>query len=80
MAGAEIDRAGRHYRRAVLDITQVMEVQNSSCLELGYQIRIGKRVGGIEDKRRMPAENINPEKVLILRGTSVFGGIDIRNY
>jgi hypothetical protein len=35
--------------------------------------------GNIEDKR----QNIgvpNPDKVLILDGTSVFGGIEIRNY
>ena len=35
--------------------------------------------GGIEDKRLQPTE-ANPDKVLIIEGTSVFGGIDIRSF
>jgi len=35
--------------------------------------------GGIEDKRLQPTEP-TPEKVLIIEGTSVFGGIDIRSF
>jgi predicted membrane protein len=35
--------------------------------------------GGIEDKRLQPRE-ANPDKVLIIEGTSVFGGIDIRSF
>jgi predicted membrane protein len=37
--------------------------------------------GGLEDKRRMqtpPAEN--PDKILILKGTVIFGGIEIKSY
>jgi hypothetical protein len=36
--------------------------------------------GGVEDKR--PTQNINTDhsKVIILRGTSIFGGIEIRSY
>lgn len=36
--------------------------------------------GGIEDKRKMPAVNENPDKVLVLKGTVIFGGIDIKSY
>jgi hypothetical protein len=38
--------------------------------------------GGIEDKRPILADAsvVNPEKVLVLRGTCVFGGIDIKSY
>lgn len=36
--------------------------------------------GGIEDKRQIGSVAVNPEKTLILKGTSIFGGIDIRNY
>jgi len=36
--------------------------------------------GGIEDKRKMPAINENSDKVLILKGTVIFGGIDIKSY
>lgn len=35
--------------------------------------------GGIEDKRLQPNEP-NPEKMLIIEGTSLFGGIDIRSF
>ena len=34
---------------------------------------------GFEDKRQQPAA-LNPQKVLILEGTSIFGGIELKNY
>ncbi|MEO6916324.1 MAG: DUF5668 domain-containing protein [Chitinophagaceae bacterium] len=36
--------------------------------------------GGIEDKRKNYAAVYDPNKILILKGTSIFGGIEIRNY
>lgn len=36
--------------------------------------------GGIEDKRRMQTITENPEKTLVLRGTVIFGGIDIKSF
>ena len=36
--------------------------------------------GGIEDKRRMQTINDVPEKTLFLRGTVIFGGIDIKSF
>lgn len=36
--------------------------------------------GGIEDKRKSSAAITAPKKVLILKGTSIFGGIDIKTY
>jgi len=36
--------------------------------------------GGIEDKRRMQTITENPEKTLLLRGTVIFGGIDIKSF
>jgi predicted membrane protein len=36
--------------------------------------------GGIEDKRQMSQVNEQPEKVLVLRGTVIFGGIDIKSF
>jgi hypothetical protein len=35
--------------------------------------------GGIEDKR-LQSNEPTPDKVLIIEGTSVFGGIDIRSF
>jgi predicted membrane protein len=36
--------------------------------------------GGIEDKRKMMAVTENADKVLVLRGTVIFGGIEIKSY
>ena len=36
--------------------------------------------GGLDDKRKMPAVSENPDKTLVLKGTVIFGGIDIRSY
>ena len=36
--------------------------------------------GGIEDKRRMQTITGPPEKTLILKGTVLFGGIEIKSY
>jgi len=36
--------------------------------------------GGIEDKRRMQAAIDAPQKTLLLRGTVIFGGIDIKSF
>ena len=36
--------------------------------------------GGIEDKRSLENISINPSKVLLLKGTSIFAGIEIRNF
>ena len=36
--------------------------------------------GGIEDKRTYNQTTGTPEKILVLKGTVIFGGIDIRSY
>ena len=36
--------------------------------------------GGIEDRRPIQQVNINPAKVLILKGTTLFGGIEIKSF
>ena len=38
--------------------------------------------GGVEDKRPQLADTstVNPNKVLVLKGTCIFGGIDIKSY
>jgi hypothetical protein len=36
---------------------------------------------GVDDKRSFnPSEAVNPEKLLILKGSAIFGGVEIRNY
>jgi predicted membrane protein len=36
--------------------------------------------GGIEDKRKIPVTTEHPDKILVLKGTVIFGGIDIKSY
>lgn len=36
--------------------------------------------GGIEDKRKIPAGTETAEKTLLIRGTVIFGGIDIKSF
>jgi predicted membrane protein len=36
--------------------------------------------GGLEDKRNMQTLTDNPEKLLLLRGTIIFGGIEIKSF
>jgi predicted membrane protein len=37
-------------------------------------------LGGIEDKRHTDASLVDPNKILLLKGTSILGGIDIKSY
>lgn len=80
--GHEIDlRQADIHGRVVLDVTQIF---GGTKLILPSSWHVKSEMvaffGGIEDKRQMAQVTVNPEKVLILEGTSVFGGIDIRNY
>lgn len=36
--------------------------------------------GGVDDKRRLNSDVINTDKRLVLRGTTIFGGIEIKSY
>lgn len=36
--------------------------------------------GGMDDKRKMPVVQENPDKMLLLKGTVLFGGIEIKSY
>ena len=36
--------------------------------------------GGVEDKRTINTGIPDPEKIMILKGTCVFGGIEVTNY
>ncbi len=36
--------------------------------------------GGVDDKRQLNGTVVDPDKVLIIEGTCVFGGIDIRSF
>jgi len=82
MAGAEFNLSQCDIQnQVVLEVTQVF---GGTKLIIPANWRIKSEVvtvfGGIEDKRPLQPGNINYDKVLVLIGTTVFGGIDIRSY
>lgn len=44
------------------------------------KLEVNTIFGGVEDKRPVELMVPNPDKMLIIRGTCVFGGIDIKSY
>jgi predicted membrane protein len=82
LGGAEINLSQADFNGSViLEITQVFggtllivpsnwEIQSENIAILG----------GIEDKRSMTEHTKPSSKILILKGVTIFGGIDIKNY
>jgi len=81
MGGAEINLSQADIQgTASLDITQIMG-GTKIIVPPHWEVRsqLTSVFGNIEDKRTNIA-NTDPNKVLIIDGSSVFGGIEIRNY
>jgi predicted membrane protein len=82
LGGAEINLSQADIQgRAVLDVTQVMG-GTRIIVPPHWDVvsEMAAIFGGIEDKRFLQPGAVNPNKVLIIKGTSVMGGIDIRSY
>jgi predicted membrane protein len=81
MGGAEINLSQADIQgTASLDITQIMG-GTKIIVPPHWEIRsqLTSVFGNIEDKRTNIG-NTDPNKILIIDGSSVFGGIEIRNY
>ncbi|MBS1917411.1 MAG: hypothetical protein JST87_14120 [Bacteroidetes bacterium] len=81
MGGCEIDFSQADIiKPAVIDMTLVFG-GGKIIVPADWQvvIHITPVFGGVEDKRKQPV-SINPDKVLILKGTCFFGGFEIKNY
>src|SRR5882762_6789696 len=81
MGGTELDFTQADFNGVVkLDVTQVMG-GTKIIVPPHWEVRseVTAMFAGFEDKRQQPAVT-NPDKVLILQGTSIFGGIELRNY
>lgn len=82
MGGAEINLSQADINgTALLDITQIMG-GTKLIVPPHWEIRSSQLTtvfGNIEDKRQQERIS-NPDKVLVISGTSIFGGIEIRNY
>ncbi|HTI11875.1 MAG TPA: DUF5668 domain-containing protein [Puia sp.] len=81
MGGTELDLTQADFTGVVkLEVTQVMGA-TKIIVPPHWEVRseVNAIFAGYEDKRQQPAIT-NPDKVLILQGTSVFGGIELRNF
>jgi predicted membrane protein len=82
MGGSEIDLSQADFSgRIVIDVTNIFggtklivpsswDVQND----------ISAVFGGVDDKRQITGVTLDPNKVVILDGTCLFGGIEIRSF
>jgi predicted membrane protein len=82
MGGVEINLSQADIQgRVVLEVTQIL---GGTKLVVPSHWDVVSEItavfGGIEDKRNQHHSQIQPGKILVLRGTSVFGGIEIQNY
>lgn len=80
--GADIDLTQADIQgRVVLDVTQVFG-GTKVIVPANWQVisEMAAIFGGIEDKRRDIGVALSDDKMLIIKGTSIFAGIDIRSY
>lgn len=80
MGGVEIDLTGADIvNTAVLDVSAVFGgIKLVIPSDWKVQNKATAVFGGVEDKRNMPASFSN--KVLVIDGTAVFGGIELKSY
>ena len=82
MGGSEIDLTQADINGTVrIDLTQVFG-GTKLIVPSNWQIKaqMAAIFGGVEDKRSIQNTALDPNKILILDGTSIFGGIEIRSY
>ncbi len=80
MGGVEIDLTGADLQgMAVLDVSAVFGgIKLIVPADWKVQNKATAVFGGVEDKRNMPASFSN--KLLVIDGTAVFGGIELKSY
>lgn len=81
MGGAEIDLMGADVQTtAVLDVSAVFGgVKLIIPADWNVQNKATAVFGGVEDKRNLPSSP-NSNKLLIIDGAAVFGGIELKSY
>jgi predicted membrane protein len=82
MGGVEINLLNADMQSpAVLDITSIMGGARI-IVPSNWQVKseITAVMGGVEDKRPLMQINENSPKLLILKGTTIMGGIDIKSF
>ena len=79
--GAQINLANADFTSpVVLDLVQIFGGAKL-VVPANWEVRseIAAIFGGVDDKRPQPANAI-PEKTLILKGTIIFGGVEVNSY
>ena len=82
MGGSELNFSQADIKgEVILDLTQIFG-GTKLVVPSDWDVKsdIVAIFGGIEDKRSLENVSINPSKVLLLKGTSIFAGIEIRNF
>ena len=82
MGGSEIDLTQADFTGKIrVDVTNIFG-GTKLIVPASWDVQndITAVFGGVDDKRQISGVNMDPEKVLILDGTCLFGGIEIRNY
>jgi predicted membrane protein len=82
MGGTEINLSQADIQgRAVLEVTQIFG-GTKIIVPSHWDVKpeMAAIFGGIDDKRAFQNVTVDPAKVLILKGTSVFGGIEVRSF
>ncbi|MEP7129293.1 MAG: hypothetical protein ABI729_10510 [Chitinophagales bacterium] len=80
--GSEIDLSQANINgRVVLEVTAILG-GTKLIIPGNWELKseLVSVLGGIEDKRSVLASNIDPDKILVLKGTAILGGIEIRSY
>jgi predicted membrane protein len=81
MGGTELDLSQADFTGMVkLDVVQIMGA-TKIIVPAHWEVRtdVTAIFAGFEDKRQQPSLN-NPDKVLLIDGTSLFGGIELKNF
>ena len=81
MGGTEIDLSQADFTGMVkLDVVQIMGA-TKIIVPAHWEVRtdVTAIFAGFEDKRQQPTIN-NPDKILLIDGTSLFGGIELKNF
>lgn len=82
LGGTEINLAQADiHGRVILDVTQIFG-GTKIIVPPHWEIKpeMAAIFGGIDDKRSFQNAAIDHSKVLVLKGTSIFGGIEIKNF
>ncbi|CAN5799883.1 DUF5668 domain-containing protein [soil metagenome] len=82
LGGAQIDLSQADIQQqAVLEINQVFGGTKIIVpANWNVKIEVTAVLGAVEDKRNVQSTLVDTNKVLILKGNTVFGGIEIKNY